>query len=62
MKAAVNGDICTGCQLCTQICPEVFKMQSDKSSVYQDPILESNQTKCKDASGQCPVSAISITN
>ncbi len=29
MKAIVNQDECTGCELCVQTCPEVFEMADD---------------------------------
>ena len=61
MKAFVNKDTCIGCELCTQICPEVFSMDSEGISVpikedIPDDLLESAQ----DARDGCPVSCISI--
>ncbi len=29
MKTKVDPDLCTGCELCMQICPEVFEMEDD---------------------------------
>ena len=34
MKACVDPDICIGCSLCVQTCPEVFKMETDKAVAY----------------------------
>ena len=33
MKAYVDKDTCIGCELCTQICPDVFSMDDDGKSV-----------------------------
>lgn len=29
MKAVVDKDLCTGCGLCEDTCPEVFEMKDD---------------------------------
>ena len=34
MKAVVDKETCTGCGLCEQTCPEVFKMEDDKAVAY----------------------------
>ena len=60
MKAIVDQDICIGCGLCPQLCPEVFKMQDDKATAYVDPAPEGVMDKCRDAADQCPVNAITI--
>lgn len=60
MKAIVDQDICIGCGLCPQICPEVFRMEGDKAVAYTDPVPLNLQDSCKQAAEQCPVSAISI--
>jgi ferredoxin len=60
MKAIVDQDTCIGCQLCPQICPEVFKMEGDKAVAYTDPVPAGAETTCKEAAEQCPVSAIRV--
>ena len=53
--ATVDKEKCIGCGLCTEICGEVFKMQSDGKAV----IKEIKNIPCvKDAIASCPVSAI----
>ncbi|MCX5697445.1 MAG: ferredoxin [Candidatus Omnitrophica bacterium] len=58
MKVFVNPEVCIGCTLCTQICPEVFKMHEDKSTVYVNPVPEKLKDSCRQAVESCPVNAI----
>ncbi|UJS18129.1 MAG: ferredoxin [Candidatus Jettenia sp.] len=60
MKAKVDQDVCIGCALCTQICPEVFRMEGDKSVVYVDIVPKEVEDACREASNECPVSCIYI--
>jgi ferredoxin len=60
MKAKVDQDICIGCTLCMQTCPEVFKMKDDKSLVYVDIVPKNAEGTCREAVDNCPVTAISI--
>lgn len=61
MKAFVDPDICIGCTLCAQTCPEVFKMDGDKAAAYLEPVPEQLKDSCEKAAEECPVSAIKIT-
>lgn len=61
MKAFVDPDICIGCSLCVQTCPEVFKMEQDKAVAYADPVPEQIKDSCRSAAQECPVDAIKIT-
>jgi len=58
MALKVDHDLCTGCGLCAQICPEVFEMGDDG---YSHVITGADETlPCVDeAIDQCPVGAIS---
>jgi ferredoxin len=62
MRGNVDKDICIGCGLCTDICPEIFSMDDDGkaiaayTSISDDDILDS----AKEAEQQCPVEAIKI--
>ena len=61
MKAKVNRDDCIGCELCTQICPEVFQMDDEQIAiVIADPIPAAVEDTAKDAEDSCPTSAITI--
>ena len=60
MKAVVNPDTCIGCTLCTQVCPEVFRMEGEKAVAFADPVPADAVDACKEAAEQCPVSAITL--
>lgn len=60
MKAIVNKETCTGCELCTQICPEDFKMEGDKAVSVMDQVPAEVEKTCRQAADECPVEAISI--
>jgi len=58
MKAVVDKDLCTGCGICEDTCPEVFEIKDGivvvKVSKVPDDLIDS----CKEASDDCPVEAI----
>lgn len=58
MALKVDQDLCTGCGLCAQICPEVFEIGDDG---YSHVIKGADASlPCVDeAIDQCPVGAIS---
>ena len=61
MKASVDSELCTGCGLCAETCPEVFEMTDDGFAVV---IVESVEPEfegaCVEAADECPPEAISI--
>lgn len=60
MKAIIDADLCSGCELCTQTCPEVYEMEGDVAVVKVDPIPEELEDSAKEAADDCPVEAIRI--
>jgi ferredoxin len=60
MKAVVDADLCTGCELCTQTCPDVFEMQDDIAIVKVDEVPADSEDCAKQAAEECPVEAIKI--
>lgn len=61
MKANVDRDACIGCELCTQICPEVFEMDDEQiATVIADPVPSNVEDEAKEAEDACPTSAITI--
>jgi ferredoxin len=60
MKASIDPDLCSGCELCVQTCPEVFEMQGDVAVVKVDPIPDELQASAQEATDDCPVEAIKI--
>lgn len=60
MKATVDADLCTGCELCTQTCPDVFEMEDDVAKTKVDAIPSEAEESAKQAAEECPVEAITI--
>ncbi len=60
MKATVDKDLCSGCELCTQSCPDIFEMEGDVAKVKVDPIPPDQEECVKQAADECPVEAIKI--
>lgn len=61
MKAIVDRDLCVGCGLCSEICPDVFAMQEGKAVTKVDKVPERVEENCRDAAQQCPVEAITVS-
>ncbi len=60
MKVKIDPELCTGDEICVQLCPEVFEMQEDKAVVIMDDIPEDLQDSVREAVDSCPSEAISI--
>lgn len=60
MKAKVDPELCIGCTLCAQTCPEVFKMEQDKAISYLAIVPKNAEVACRQAADDCPVTAIII--
>jgi len=60
MKATIDKELCTDCELCVDSCPEVFetvdKVVSVKVAVVPDKVKDS----CRQAAQDCPAEAIKI--
>jgi ferredoxin len=61
VKAFVDEEKCIGCTLCTAVCPEVFKMNSDKAVANTGVVPRESEASCRDAAEQCPTEAIKIS-
>ena len=60
MRAKVDPDVCTGCELCVSTCPEVFEMNGDKAVAKPGDVPEEAEETCRQAVDECPVEAIVI--
>lgn len=60
MRAKVDTDVCTGCELCTQTCPEIFYMDGDVAKAKDIEVSSEIEDTCKQATEECPVEAIII--
>jgi ferredoxin len=61
MKAVVDQENCIGCELCVQICPDVFSMEENLAQVIVDVVAADVEDDCRAAAEGCPVDAISIS-
>ena len=62
MKARVDEDLCIGCELCQDGCPDVFEVMEDGiSHVIRDEIGAEYYACVREAAEVCPTEAISIT-
>ena len=60
MKVKVDQDLCVGSEDCVNACPQVFRMESGKSTVYVTEVPKEAEEKCQEAIDACPAAAISI--
>ncbi len=59
MKAVVDQDICIGCGMCVDICPEIFKYNDEyKSESILEEVPEDLKIRAEEATEACPVEAI----
>ncbi|MCJ7458187.1 MAG: ferredoxin [candidate division Zixibacteria bacterium] len=60
MKVKVDPDLCTGEELCVQVCPQIFEMQGEKAVAKINDVPADLAECCKDAADSCPSAAIII--
>ena len=60
MRAIVDGDACTACGLCPDICPAVFELTGEVATVKADPVPPGEEDAAREAADSCPVDAITI--
>ena len=58
MKVVVDEEVCIGCETCTEICPEVFRMDEIKEKAEVIPSEGGSESCIEEAMEACPVSCI----
>jgi len=58
MKVRIDKELCSGDEICVEICPEVFQMEDDVAVCKMEEVPEDQQEKCREAADECPSEAI----
>jgi ferredoxin len=60
MEVRIDEDLCTGCGLCEETCPDIFKMNEDKdvAEVIKTEYDEYDEECIQEAVESCPSEAI----
>ncbi len=59
MRVCMKREDCIGCQFCTDVAPDVFRMNGESAECFGE-LTESNIDSATEAAEGCPVGAISI--
>lgn len=61
MKVIIDEELCTGCGLCEETCPDIFKLNEDKdvAEVTKTDYDEYDEECIQEAIESCPSEAIS---
>ncbi len=60
MKVSVDKELCSGCELCSGSCPDIFEMKDDVAEVKVDIVPEGAEEDVRQAAEDCPVEAIKL--
>ena len=60
MRARIDKDSCTACELCVDTCPDVFGMGSDIAEVIVDEVPAEFEDAVREAADECPTEAIIV--
>lgn len=62
MKTRVLPEKCIGCELCTQVSPTLFEMNSEGlAQAKTEEVPSELESECQEAAESCPVEAIAVS-
>jgi ferredoxin len=60
VKASIDKELCTGCELCVSTCPDIFEMDGEAARVKADAVPDAAEDAVQQAAEDCPASAIKV--
>jgi len=60
MKVRVDSELCSGCGVCVDTCPEVFELRDDVAGVLVDEVPSEFEEAVRDSAEACPTEAIIV--
>ena len=60
MKVRIDEEMCSGDEICVEMCPELFEMKDDVAVVKMESVPDELKDKCREAADECPSEAIII--
>ena len=60
MKIRIDDDLCTGCGLCSDSVPDVFKMGDDIAEVISPDVPANLESTVQEAVDDCPAESILV--
>ncbi len=60
MKVRIDDDLCTGCGLCSDSVPDVFKMGDDIAEVISPDVPANLESTVQEAVDDCPAESILV--
>ena len=62
MTATILEDLCIGCGICPNICPDVFELSGAVAVLKINPVPANLEEECTSAAESCPVEAIALSD
>jgi ferredoxin len=60
VRAIIDAELCTGCELCVSSCPDLFEMAGDIAKTKADIVPDAAMDCARQAAEDCPAVAIKI--
>ncbi len=60
MKVYIDQEVCTGCGLCADTCPEIFELGDETAEVMVEEVPSEQEDCVRQAAEDCPVEAIHV--